>query len=63
MDKIQKYRGEIPYFIQENCKDILIYICSSYRNLEDYYSVLKDISSLPMYMLERKETEESISQR
>ena len=63
VEKIKKYRGEIPYFIQENCKDILIYICSSYRNLEDYYPVLKDISSIPIYVLESKEEEESITQR
>lgn len=63
MKKIQKYRGEIPYFIQQNCTDILVYVCSSYRNLEEYFSVLKDLFSIPVYALESKEEEESISQR
>lgn len=63
MKKIQKYRGEIPYFIQQNCTDILIYVCSSYRNLEEYFSVLKDLFSIPVYALEVREEEESISQR
>lgn len=40
MEKI--YRGEIPFYL-ENKKNNIVYICSSNRNMEDYFYVLKDM--------------------
>lgn len=37
-----EYRGKIPFLLNEYKKNI-IYLCSSNKNLEDYYQVLLDI--------------------
>lgn len=36
------YRGKIPFLLTEY-KENIVYICSSNRNIEDYYHVLQDI--------------------
>ena len=36
------YRGKIPFLLNEY-KENIVYICSSNRNIEDYYHVLQDI--------------------
>jgi len=41
-EKIYQYRGKIPDFLNEKNGKI-IYICSSNRNLEDYYNLLTEI--------------------
>jgi len=41
-EKIYEYRGKIPDFINDKNGKI-IYICSSNRNLEDYYNLLTEI--------------------
>ncbi|MDR3258310.1 MAG: transcription-repair coupling factor [Fusobacteriaceae bacterium] len=40
-EKIIEYRGKIPLILQEENKKI-IYVCSSNRNIEDYYNYLYD---------------------
>ncbi|MGL6120604.1 MAG: DEAD/DEAH box helicase, partial [Fusobacteriaceae bacterium] len=35
------YRGEIPFFLAGNKKNV-VYLCSSKRNMNDYYWMLKD---------------------
>ncbi|WP_349764122.1 transcription-repair coupling factor [Fusobacterium sp. SYSU M8D902] len=37
-----EYRGKIPFLLNEYDQNI-VYLCSSNRNIEDYYYVLKDI--------------------
>lgn len=37
----KKYRGEIPFWLK-NKKNNSVYICSSNRNIDDYFYVLKD---------------------
>ena len=37
----KKFRGEIPFWLK-NKKNSLVYICSSNRNIDDYFFVLKD---------------------
>ena len=37
----KKFRGEIPFWLK-NKKNNLVYICSSNRNIDDYFFVLKD---------------------
>lgn len=37
----KKFRGEIPFWLK-NKKNSLVYICSSNRNIDDYFYVLKD---------------------
>lgn len=63
MEKVRKFRGEIPYFIKEKKKGALLYVCSSYRNLEDYGAVLEDLYPGEVYRLEKKEVEEEQVQR
>ena len=36
------YRGEIPFFLNSQ-KENIVYLCSSKKNMNDYYWVLKDI--------------------
>lgn len=51
----EKYRGEIPYFLY-NLKKNIIYLCSSNRNLEDYFYILKDlVKDKKIYKFEIKE--------
>lgn len=37
----KKFRGEIPFWLK-NKKNNIVYICSSNRNIDDYFFVLKD---------------------
>ena len=37
----KKFRGEIPFWLK-NKKNNVVYICSSNRNIDDYFFVLKD---------------------
>ena len=37
----KKFRGEIPFWLK-NKKNSIVYICSSNRNIDDYFFVLKD---------------------
>ncbi len=39
----KKYRGEIPFWLK-NKKNNIVYICSSNRNMEDYFYVLQDLN-------------------
>lgn len=41
-DRENLYRGEIPFYLESLGKNS-IYLCSSKRNINDYYGVLKDI--------------------
>lgn len=51
----EKYRGEIPYFLS-SLKNNIIYLCSSNRNLEDYFYILKDlVKNQKIYKFEIKE--------
>ena len=45
------YRGKIPFLLTEY-KENIVYICSSNRNIEDYYHVLQDIYSGNILRLE-----------
>ncbi len=45
------YRGAVPFFLINNNKKQM-YICSSNKNIEDYYFALKDFSDLPIVKLE-----------
>ena len=37
----KKFRGEIPFWLK-NKKNSIVYVCSSNRNIDDYFFVLKD---------------------
>ena len=39
---LKEYRGRIPFLLNEYTENI-VYLCSSNRNIEDYYNVLVDI--------------------
>lgn len=39
---LNEYRGRIPYFLKEFEKNI-VYLCTSNKNIEDYYNTLSDI--------------------
>ena len=39
---MQKFRGEIPKFLKEQNENI-VYLCSSNKNIDDYFYVLRDI--------------------
>ncbi|MGL6100007.1 MAG: hypothetical protein ACRC0G_10335, partial [Fusobacteriaceae bacterium] len=41
-DRDNLYRGEVPFYLKGLEKNI-VYLCSSKRNINDYYWVLKDI--------------------
>ncbi len=45
------YRGAVPFFLMNNNKKQM-YVCSSNKNIEDYYFALKDFSDLPIVKLE-----------
>ena len=38
----KKFRGEIPFWLKSK-KNNIVYVCSSNRNIDDYFFVLKDI--------------------
>lgn len=41
----KKFRGEIPFWLKEkieNNENSIVYVCSSNRNIDDYFYVLKD---------------------
>lgn len=46
-----EYRGKIPYLLN-SYKENIVYLCSSNRNIEDYYEVLSDIYSGKVLKLE-----------
>lgn len=52
-----EYRGKIPFFLKDIDENV-IYICSSNRNIEDYYEVLEDYYNGDILKIEQFEIEE-----
>lgn len=52
-----EYRGKIPFFLKDIDENV-IYICSSNRNIEDYYDVLEDYYNGDILKIEQFEIEE-----
>lgn len=52
-----EYRGKIPFFLK-NIDENILYICSSNRNIEDYYEVLEDCYNGDILKIEQFESEE-----
>lgn len=52
-----EYRGKIPLLLNESKRDV-IYLCSSNRNIEDYYQVLLDINNNKIIKFENTGDEE-----
>lgn len=59
-DKNIFYRGEIPFFLGKKRKNI-IYLCSSKKNINDYYLTLKDFYSGKIIKPEEFREEDYIS--
>lgn len=55
---MKEYRGKIP-FIERNRGKIL-YLCSSNRNIEDYYNVLSDIYGGNILKLENTQSKDEL---
>lgn len=51
MSNLELYRGQVPYFLEKNRKKKILYVCSSYRNLEDYFPVLQDFFQEEVYAM------------
>lgn len=56
---MEEYRGRIPLLLKGIDKDI-IYICSSNRNMEEYYNVLMDIYDGRILKIENTSIQEEI---
>jgi len=54
------YRGAVPLFLNNLNFKKIIYISSSNKNIEDYYSVLKDISNKNIIKIENDNNEYTI---
>lgn len=54
-----EYRGKIPFLLKELKGDIL-YLCSSNKNIEDYYNVLEDIYGGKLLKLESSQIKEEL---
>lgn len=63
MSNLELYRGEVPYFFKKNQKKRILYICSSYRNLEDYFPVLQDVFQEEAYAVQDLGEEENNTQK
>lgn len=59
LEGINFYRGEIPFFIKKADKN-LVYLCSSKKNLNDYYWCLKDFTDVKIIKQEENTEEEYI---
>lgn len=56
---MKEYRGRIPFLLKEIGGKIL-YLCSSNRNIEDYYNVLSDIYSGKILKLENIQSKDEL---
>ena len=56
---MKEYRGKIPFLLKEIGGKIL-YLCSSNRNIEDYYNVLSDIYSGNILKLENTQSKDEL---
>lgn len=56
---MKEYRGKIPFLLKEIGGKIL-YLCSSDRNIEDYYNVLSDIYSGNILKLENTQSKDEL---
>lgn len=54
---LREYRGRIPFLLKEYSKSI-IYLCSSNRNIDDYYNVLSDFYDGKVLRMENASTGE-----
>lgn len=63
MSYLELYRGQIPYFLKKNRKRQSLYLCSSYRNLEDYFPVLQDLLPQEAYAMKDLGEQENKSQK
>lgn len=54
-----EYRGKIPFLLKE-LKGNILYLCSSNKNIEDYYSVLEDIYGGKLLKLESSQIKEEL---
>lgn len=54
-----EYRGKIPFLLNELRGNIL-YLCSSNKNIEDYYNVLEDIYGGKLLKLESSQIKEEL---
>lgn len=56
---MREYRGKIPFLLAKLQANVL-YLCSSNRNIEDYYNVLNDVYSGRVLKLENIQTDEEL---
>lgn len=56
---MKEYRGKIPFLLKEIGGKIL-YLCSSNRNIEDYYNVLSDIYGGNILKLENTQSKDEL---
>ncbi|MGK4199023.1 transcription-repair coupling factor [Fusobacterium sp. HC1336] len=54
-----EYRGKIPFLLKE-LKGNILYLCSSNKNIEDYYNVLEDIYGGKLLKLESSQIKEEL---
>ena len=54
-----EYRGKIPFLLKE-LKGNILYLCSSNKNIEDYYDVLEDIYGGKLLKLESSQIKEEL---
>lgn len=54
-----EYRGKIPFLLKE-LKGNILYLCSSNKNIEDYYNVLEDIYAGKLLKLESSQIKEEL---
>lgn len=54
-----EYRGKIPFLLKE-LKGNILYLCSSNKNIEDYYDVLEDIYDGKLLKLESSQIKEEL---
>ncbi|WP_294530841.1 transcription-repair coupling factor [uncultured Fusobacterium sp.] len=58
-EKMVEYRGKIPFLLKE-LKGNILYLCSSNKNIEDYYDVLEDIYGGKLLKLESSQIKEEL---
>lgn len=56
---VEKYRGQVPFWLN-SFDESIVYLCSSNRNIEDYYNVLKDIYDGKVLKLESNSYQDEI---
>lgn len=54
-----EYRGKIPFLLKK-LKGNILYLCSSNKNIEDYYNVLEDIYGGKLLKLESSQIKEEL---